>query len=101
MTQRASDLLAEVADRLSAVADESGVVAAEAVTAIEPDLLKGYRNGDTEELARMATAFLAALFQSLRPASRLPWPEDQTQAREDARPHAEKGVPPRSALEGL
>ena len=41
MTQRASDLLAELADRLSDNATESGMVAAEAVTAIEPDLLKG------------------------------------------------------------
>ncbi|TME67880.1 MAG: sensor domain-containing diguanylate cyclase [Chloroflexi bacterium] len=101
MTQRASDLLAEVADRLSAVADESGLVAAEAVTAIEPDLIKGYRNGDTEELARMSTAFLAALFQSLRPDSRLPWPEYYTQAREYARRYAEKGVPLESLMEGL
>src|SRR5205814_253121 len=101
MTQRASDLLAEVADRLSAVADESGLVAAEAVTAIEPDLIKGYRHGDTGELARMSTAFLAALFQSLRPDCRLPWPEYYTQAREYARRYAEKGVPLESLMEGL
>ena len=39
MTERASDLLSELADRLSANATESGLVAAESVRAIEPDLL--------------------------------------------------------------
>jgi len=82
MTQRASDLLAEVSDRLSADAGHSGAVAAEAVTAIEPDIVKGYRDGSIDELNRMSTAFLQALFQSLRPDSRLPWPDYYTQARE-------------------
>src|SRR2546421_4227 len=101
MTQRASDMLAEVADRLSEDATQSGIAADEAITAIDPELLKGYKDGDTEELARMSTAFLAALFQSLRPDSRLPWPEYYTQAREYARRYAEKGVPLESLIEGL
>ena len=100
MTQRASDLLAEVSDRLAADAAKSGVVAAEAVTAIEPDLLKGFRDGSIDEMHRMSTAFLQALFQSLRPDSRLPWPDYYTQAREYARRYAEKGVPLESLMEG-
>ena len=101
MTQRASDLLAEVADRLSADATQSGMVAAEAITAIEPEVLKGYADGSGEELVTMSTNFLRALFRSLRPDSNLPWPEYYTQAREYARRYAEKGVPLESLIEGL
>src|SRR5438093_7729864 len=101
MTQRASDLLGEVADRLSADATESGMVAAEAVRAIEPELLKGYRDGSLDELVKMSVAFLQALFRSLRLDSKLPWPEYYTQAREYARRYAEKGVPLESLMEGL
>src|SRR5437870_3266415 len=101
MTQRASDMLAEVADRLSEDATQSGVVAAEAITAIEPELLKGYKDGSLDELVTMSTNFLRALFRSLRPDSNLPWPEYYTQAREYARRYAEKGVPLESLIEGL
>src|SRR5881628_2769216 len=101
MTQRASDLLSEVADRLSEDAIQSGIVAAEAVTAIEPELLKGYKDGSLDELVTMSTNFLRALFRSLRPDSNLPWPEYYTQAREYARRYAEKGVPLESLIEGL
>src|SRR6059058_5311421 len=101
MTQRASDLLAEVADRLSEDATQSGVVAAEAITAIEPELLKGYKDGSIDELVNMSINFLRALFRSLRPDSNLPWPEYYTQAREYARRYAEKGVPLESLIEGL
>jgi len=101
MTQRASDLLAEVADRLSSDATDSGMVVAEAVRAIEPELLKGYKDGSIDELVGMSVAFLKALFRSLRPDSKLPWPEYYTQAREYARRYAEKGVPLESLMEGL
>ncbi|HEV2415797.1 MAG TPA: GGDEF domain-containing protein [Candidatus Dormibacteraeota bacterium] len=101
MTQRASDLLAEVGDRLADDATPSAAVVAEAITAIEPEVLNGYRDGSREELVRMSTAFLRALFQSLRPDSKLPWHEYYTQAREFARRYAEKGVPLESVMEGL
>src|SRR5438093_10290552 len=101
MTQRASDLLADIADRLSTDASDSALVAAEAITAIEPELLKGYRDGSQDELAGMSTRFLRALFSSLRPDSHLPWPEYYTQARDYARRYAEKGVPLESLIEGL
>src|SRR5207245_6969518 len=101
MTQRASDLLAEVADRLSTDASESGIVAAEAVRAIQPELLHGYRDGTIDELARMSVGFLQALFRSLRLDSKIPWPEYYTQAREFARRYAERGVPLESLMEGL
>jgi len=101
MTQRASDLLAEVGDRLSADATQSARVVAEAVTAIEPELLQNYKDGSQDELVKMAAAFLQALFRSLRPDSKLPWPEYYTQARDYARRYAEKGVPLESLMEGL
>src|SRR5690242_17032389 len=101
MTQRASDLLSEVAERLSTDATESGTVAVEAIVAIEPELLKGYKDGSQEELVTMSTSFLRALFRSLKPDSNLPWPDYYTQAREYARRYAEKGVPLESLIEGL
>src|ERR1044071_4339730 len=101
MRKRASDLLAEIADRLSADASDSGIVAAEAITAIEPELLKGYKDGTQDELVAMSTRFLRALFSSLRPDSNLPWPDYYTQARDYARRYAEKGVPLESLIEGL
>src|SRR5690348_6242115 len=101
MTQRASDLLSEIADRLSSDATESGTVAAEAVVAIEPELLKGYKDGSQQELVAMSTSFLRALFRSLRPDSNLPWPDYYTQAREYARRYDVRGVPLESLIEGL
>src|SRR5579864_2842884 len=101
MTERASDLLSDLADRLSAHATESGMVAAEAVRAIEPDILKTHKDGSVDELVKTAVTFLPPLFQSLRPASRLPRSEYYTQAREASRRYAEKGVPLESLMEGL
>src|SRR4029077_15820304 len=100
MTQRASDLLGELADRLSENATESGMVAAAAVTAIEPELLRSYKDGSLDELVKMSTNFLRALFLALRHDSNQPWPEYYTQAREYARRYAEKGVPLESLMEG-
>jgi diguanylate cyclase (GGDEF)-like protein len=101
MTQRASDLLAEVADRLASDTTDSSVVAAEAIRAIEPELLQGYKDGSLDELARMSKALLRALFGSLRLDAKIPWPEYYTQARELARRYAERGVPLESLIEGL
>jgi diguanylate cyclase (GGDEF)-like protein len=101
MTQRATDLLAEIADRLSNDATESGLVAAEAIRAIEPELLSSFKDGSIDELARMSKTLLQALFRSLRLDATVPWPEYNTQAREFARRYAEKGVPLESLIEGL
>src|SRR5947209_3344577 len=101
MTQRASDLLAEVADRLANSAEESGIVAAQAVRAIEPDILNGFNDPTVEELAGTSLGSLQALFPPLRLASKIPWPEYYTQARESARRYAERGVPLESLMEGL
>src|SRR6195256_3697077 len=101
MTERASDLLSELADRLSANATESGLVAAESVRAIEPDLLQSHKDGTVDELVKTSVAFLEILFRSLRPDSKVPWNEYYTVAREASRRYAEKGVPLESLMEGL
>src|SRR5579872_3242279 len=101
MTQRASDLLGDLADKLSDNAEESGQIAVAAVQAIEPDLARGYRDGSADELTKMSVAFLQALFRTLRPGSNLPWSEYYTLARESSRRYAEKGVPLESLMEGL
>jgi diguanylate cyclase (GGDEF)-like protein len=101
MTQRASDLLSELADRLSAHVTESGIVAAEAVRAIEPDVLKSHKDGSDDELVKTSIAFLQVLFRSLQPDAKLPLNEYYTLARQEARRYAEKGVPLESLMEGL
>jgi diguanylate cyclase (GGDEF)-like protein len=101
MTERASDLLSELADRLSDKASESGLVAAESVRAIEPELLKSHKDGSVDELVKTSVAFLEILFRSLRPDSKVPWNEYYTVAREASRRYAEKGVPLESLMEGL
>jgi diguanylate cyclase (GGDEF)-like protein len=101
MTQRASDLLSELADRLSAHVTESGIVAAEAVRAIEPDVLKSHKDGSDDELVKTSIAFLQVLFRSLQPEAKLPLNEYYTLARQEARRYAEKGVPLESLMEGL
>src|SRR5258708_1167418 len=101
MTERASELLAEVADKLSDNASDSGLVAAESVRAIEPDLLKTHKDGSVDELVKPSVAFLEILFRSLRPDSRVPWHEYYTVARETSKRYAEKGVPLEALMEGL
>jgi diguanylate cyclase (GGDEF)-like protein len=102
MTERASDLLSELADRLSADSRDSGQVVAESVRALEPDLLRMQKDGTSiEELVRTSVGFLEILFRSLRADSRVPWQQYYTLARETSRRFAEKGVPLESVLEGV
>jgi diguanylate cyclase (GGDEF)-like protein len=101
MTERASDLLGELADRLSAHATESGIVAAEAVRSIEPDILKSHKDGSVDELVKTSITFLQVLFKSLRPEAKVPWNEYYVLAREASRRYAEMGLPLESLMEGL
>ncbi len=101
MTQRASDLLTEVADRLADAAPQSATLAAEAVRAIEPELLRAYKDGSVDELVAMSVSLHRALFKTVRPDSNLPWAEYYSEAREASRRYAEKGVPLESLMEGL
>src|SRR5487761_1209285 len=101
MTERASDLLSELAEKLSGSASDSGLVAAESVRAIEPELLKTHKDGSVDELVKTSVAFLEILFRSLRPDSKVPGNEYYTWAREASRRYAEKGVPLEPLMEGL
>ena len=102
MTERASDLLGELADRLSADSRESGQVVAESVRTLEPELLKMQKDGGSiDDLVDTSVGFLEILFRSLRADSRVPWQQYYTLAREASRRYAEKGIPLESVMEGL
>jgi diguanylate cyclase (GGDEF)-like protein len=102
MTERASDLLSELADRLSADPRDSGQVVAESVVTLEPELLKAQHDGASiDELVATSVGFLEILFRSLRSDSRVPWQQYYTLARQTSRRYAEKGIPLESVLEGL
>src|SRR3982075_2849484 len=101
MTERASDLLSELSDRLAANGSQSGVGGAESVRAIEPDILKTYKEGTVDELVDASVKFLEVLFRSLRSDAKVPWHEYYTSAREFSQRYAERGVPLESLMEGL
>src|SRR3979411_2902852 len=102
MTERASGLLSELADRLSADSRDSGQVVAESVRTLEPELLKMQQEGGSiDELVRTSVGFLEILFRSLHADSRVPWQQYYTLAREASRRYAEKGIPLESVMEGL
>jgi diguanylate cyclase (GGDEF)-like protein len=101
MTERASDLLSELADRLSADVGESGLVAAESVRSLAPEILKVQKDGSVDELVRTSVKFLELLFRSLHSESHVPWPDYYGLAREASRRYAEKGIPLEALTEGL
>src|SRR5437870_2520306 len=102
MTERASDLLSGLADRLSADSRDSGQVVAESVRTLEPELLRMQKDGGSiDELVRTSVGFLEILFRSLRADSRVPWQQYYALAREASRRYAEKGIPLESVMEGL
>ena len=101
MTERASVLLSELADRLSADAGQSGLVAAESVRSLAPEILKSQKGGTVDELVRTSVKFLELLFRSLRADSHIPWVEYYGIAREASRRYAEKGIPLEALMEGL
>jgi diguanylate cyclase (GGDEF)-like protein len=102
MTERASDLLGELAVRLSADSRDSGLVVAESVRTLEPELLKMQKDGGSiDDLVRTSVGFLEILFRSLKPDSRVPWQQYYALAREASRRYAEKGIPLESVMEGL
>jgi diguanylate cyclase (GGDEF)-like protein len=101
MTERASDLLSELADRLSADVGESGLVAAESVRSLAPEILKVQKDGSVDELVRTSVKFLELLFRTLHADSDIPWLEYYGMAREASRRYAEKGIPLESLTEGL
>src|SRR6267143_30452 len=100
MTERASDLLGELADRLSADVGESALVAAESVRSLAPEILKVQKDGSVDELVRTSVKFLELLFRCLNSNSRIPWVEYYALAREASRRYADKGIPLEALMEG-
>src|SRR5437879_12103540 len=102
MTERASDLLGELADRLSADSRDSGQVVAESVRTLEPELLRMQKEGGSiDDLVRTSVGFLEILFRSLRADARVPWPHYSTLARVAPRRYAERRTPLAWRLQGL
>src|SRR5487761_1791171 len=101
MTERASDLLSKLAERLSADPGESGLVAAESVRSLAPEILKSQKGGSVDDLVKTSGKFLELLFRSLNVDSHIPWVEYYAIAREASRRYAEKGIPLEALMEGL
>src|SRR5258707_15884244 len=94
MTERASHLLGELADRLSADSRDSGQLVAESVRTLEPELLKMQKEGGSiDDLVRTSVGFMKILFRSLRAASRDPWQQNFTLARDAERRAPQIGIP--------
>src|SRR5487761_166464 len=85
MTERARDLLSKLADRLSADPGESGLVAAESVRSLAPEILNSRKSGSVDELVKTSGKFLELLFRSLNAESHIPWVEYYAIAREASR----------------
>src|SRR4029077_15111812 len=101
MSERASDLLSELSNRLSAEAGESALVAAESIRALAPEILKVEQDGSGDELLRSSVRFLELLFRSLDSEARVPWSEYYGIARDASRRYAEMGIPLEALMDGL
>jgi diguanylate cyclase (GGDEF)-like protein len=101
MTERASDLLSELSDRLTADLGETGTTTADVVQATFPELVQAQPDGFSEMPIRSSAAFLDALFRSLRIDSAVPWQEYYVMAREASLRYAEKGIPLESLMEAM
>src|SRR6266853_5818768 len=101
MTERASDLLSELSDRLTADLEEVGNTAAEAIRSAMPELVLTVPESFTEMPIRTSSQFLDALYRTLRIDSTVPWAEYYVLAREASHRYAEKGVPLESLMEAM
>jgi len=101
MTERASDLLGALSDRLTADMGDTGASTADVVREAVPELVMAQPEGFTEMPIRSSAQFLEALFRSLRIDSTVPWPEYFVLAREASRRYAEKGIPLESLMQAM
>src|SRR5215831_13713939 len=101
MTERASDLLSELADRLTADLEGAGKVAADSIRTSMPELVQTTPESFSEMPIQNASQFMEALYRSLRIDSNVPWPDYYVLAREASRRYAEKGVPLESLMEAM
>jgi diguanylate cyclase (GGDEF)-like protein len=101
MTERASDLLGEVSDRLTADLGVTGPDTAETLRTKLPELVRAVPESFSEMPIRNTAAFLAVLFRSLRVESDVPWADYYLLAREASRKYAENGIPLESLMEAM
>jgi len=101
MTERASDLLSDLSDRLTADLEETGSTAAEAIRTSMPELILTMPESLGEMPIRSSSQFLDVLYRSLRIDSNVPWAEYYLLAREASHRYAEKGVPLESLMEAM
>src|SRR5690242_19861924 len=101
MTERASDLLSALSDRLSADLGDTGASTTETVRSRVPDLVMAQPEGFNEMPIRNTAAFLEALFRSLRLDSSVPWADYYLMAREASHRYAEKGIPLESLMDAM
>jgi len=101
MTERASDLLGELSDRLTADLGDTGPITSEVIRSSVPQLAAATPEGFPEMPIRSSAAFLAVLFKSLRVDADVPWPDYFLMAREASRRYAEKGIPLEALMEAM
>jgi diguanylate cyclase (GGDEF)-like protein len=101
MTEKASDLLGELSDRLTTDPGSTAPATAEILRSTLPELVEALPDGFREMPIRDAGAFLVALFRSLRVESGVPWPDYYLMAREASRRYAEKGIPLESLMDAM
>jgi diguanylate cyclase (GGDEF)-like protein len=101
MTERATDLLAELSDRLTADPGETAAAASEAIQASFPELARAQPEGLSGMPIRDSVDFARTLFSSLRVDSAVPWSDYYLMAREASLRYAEKGIPLESLMEAM
>src|SRR5215510_15010144 len=101
MTERASDLLSELADRLTADLEGAGKLAADSIRTSMPELVQTTPESFSEMPIQNASQFIEALYRYLRIDSNVPWTQYYVLAREASRRYAEKGVPLDSLMEAM
>jgi len=101
MTERASDLLGELSDRLTGDLGDTGPATAEILRNSVPQLTAASADGFPEMPIHSSAAFLSVLFKSLRIGTEVPWPDYYFMAREASRRYAEKGIPLEALMEAM
>jgi diguanylate cyclase (GGDEF)-like protein len=101
MTERASDLLGELSDRLTADLGETDLATTEMLRSTVPQLVAATPDAFDEMPIRSTGAFLAVLFRSLRVGADVPWQDYYLMARDASRRYAEKGIPLEALIEAM
>jgi diguanylate cyclase (GGDEF)-like protein len=101
MTERASDLLGELSDRLTSDLGDTGPSTAEMLRNSVPQLTAASADGFPEMPIHSSAGFLSVLFKSLRISSEVPWHDYYFMAREASRRYAEKGIPLEALMEAM